>query len=123
MHERLKSILRAYRRGGARSRGYLFQTSRGTLYSRDNLLRELKKAAKRAGVTCHWYTLRHSFASQLVMAGVSIFKVSAFLGHASVTTTQKHYAHLAPEVLHEDINRMGASSRSQGGQPGSRRQA
>lgn len=56
---------------------------------------------------CHWYTLRHTFASQLVMAGVSIYKVARFLGHASVTTTERHYAQLVPEELHEDVNRIG----------------
>ncbi|MBN4071837.1 tyrosine-type recombinase/integrase [bacterium AH-315-F18] len=78
------------------------------MYSRDNLLRELRRIGGRVGVNCHWYVLRHTFASQLVMQGVSIFKVSKFLGHAGVTTTERHYAHLTPELLHGDINLLGA---------------
>lgn len=52
-----------------------------------------------------WHLLRHTFASHLVMEGVSIFKVSRFLGHSTVRVTEDHYAHLAPERLHADINR------------------
>jgi integrase len=48
---------------------------------------------------------RSSFASNLVLKGVSVYKVSKWLGHASVKTTEKHYAHLAPKN-DEDINRI-----------------
>jgi integrase len=52
------------------------------------------KAAGVDWVTPH--TMRHTFASQLVIAGVSIYKVGKWLGHADVKTTQI-YAHLAPD--------------------------
>lgn len=42
-----------------------------------------------------WHLFRHTFASHLVQAGVRIYKVSQWLGHSSVHTTQM-YAHLAP---------------------------
>ena len=42
---------------------------------------------------CTPHTLRHTFASQLVQAGVSLFKVQCWLGHADAATTQI-YAHL-----------------------------
>lgn len=48
------------------------------------------------------HVLRHTFASQLVMAGVSIYKVARWMGHADIKTTMV-YAHLAPRD--EDINR------------------
>jgi integrase len=51
-----------------------------------------------------FHDLRHTFASQLVMAGVSIFKVSKWLGHSSVTTTEKYYAHLSLDSKREEIN-------------------
>lgn len=47
--------------------------------------------------------LRETFGSQLAMAGESIYKISVWMGHSSVNTTQKHYAHLAPEY-EEGIN-------------------
>jgi integrase len=51
------------------------------------------KAASLENVTLH--TLRHTFASWLVQAGVSLYKVSAWMGHQDVKVTQR-YAHLAP---------------------------
>lgn len=42
-----------------------------------------------------WHLLRHTFASRLVQAGVSIYKVSEWLGHSDVKTTQM-YSHLQP---------------------------
>jgi site-specific recombinase XerD len=48
------------------------------------------------------HDLRHSFASTLINAGVSIYEVQKLLGHSNVTVTQR-YAHLASERLHETI--------------------
>ncbi|WP_445002988.1 tyrosine-type recombinase/integrase [Halomonas mongoliensis] len=43
------------------------------------------------------YTLRHNFASRLVMAGADILTVSKLMAHSSIETTIKFYAHLAPD--------------------------
>jgi len=43
------------------------------------------------------HTFRHTFASRLLQAGVSLSKVSKLLGHANEATTQI-YAHLCPEA-------------------------
>ena len=42
-----------------------------------------------------WYSLRHSFASRLVMAGVDIRTVAELMGHQTIQMTMR-YAHLAP---------------------------
>lgn len=42
------------------------------------------------------HALRHYFATQLIRKGVSIYKVSRLLGHASVKTTESIYVHLMP---------------------------
>jgi integrase len=49
--------------------------------------------AKIVGVT--WHTLRHTFASRLVMAGVGLKEVQELMGHKTITMTAR-YAHLAP---------------------------
>jgi len=41
------------------------------------------------------YDLRHTFASHLAMRGVPLARISRWLGHTSVTTTEI-YAHLGP---------------------------
>ena len=43
------------------------------------------------------YTLRHNFASQLVMAGVDLLTVSKLMAHSDIQTTIKYYAHLRPD--------------------------
>lgn len=53
-------------------------------------------ACKRAGIKgVSFHTLRHTFASKLVQAEISLYDVQQLLGHADATTTQR-YAHLAP---------------------------
>jgi site-specific recombinase XerD len=49
--------------------------------------------AKIQGVT--WHTLRHTFASRLVMAGVDLKTVQDLMGHKTIAMTAR-YAHLSP---------------------------
>lgn len=48
--------------------------------------------------------LRHTHASLLLFAGVSIGSVARRLGHASMTTTQKTYLHIINELENQDID-------------------
>ena len=48
--------------------------------------------------------LRHTHASLLLFAGVSIGSVARRLGHASMTTTQKTYLHIIQELENKDID-------------------
>lgn len=48
--------------------------------------------------------LRHTHASLLLYAGVSIASVSRRLGHASMTTTQETYLHVIRELENKDID-------------------
>jgi len=47
--------------------------------------------------------LRHTHASLLLFAGVSIASVARRLGHASMTTTQKTYLHIIHELENQDV--------------------
>lgn len=51
-------------------------------------------------VTAH--TLRHTYASHLVMNGTPLYTVSQLLGHSDTKTTQI-YAHLAPDYLQNAV--------------------
>jgi len=71
-------------------------------------------ALQRACIQSHvrkigWHTLRHTFASHLVMKGVSIYIVQRLLGHSSISQTER-YAHLAPSTLHEAISVLDRAS-------------
>ena len=48
--------------------------------------------------------LRHTHASVLLFAGVSIASVARRLGHSSMTTTQKTYLHIIRELENQDID-------------------
>jgi len=81
-----------------RSSRWVVPNNDGSRYA-FNMLRDLKLVAKKAKITeITIHLLRHTFASRAVKAGVSIFKVSKWLGHSSVETTLI-YAHL---VGHDD---------------------
>lgn len=57
------------------------------------------KLVKTSGIEGNitWYNMRHDFASQLVMAGASLYTVKELMCHKNITTTQV-YAHLAPDL-------------------------
>lgn len=60
------------------------------------------KAAKVPVISIHG--LRHTHASLLLFAGVSIASVARRLGHASMTTTQKTYLHIIQELENQDVD-------------------
>jgi integrase len=71
----------------------LFRNRAGEPYV--DLRTAFKTALSRAEIKeFHFHDLRHTYASDMVMSGVSIFVVSKLLGHSSVQTTMI-YAHLA----------------------------
>ena len=50
------------------------------------------------------HDFRHSHASNLIEAGVNIYKISKRLGHSSIRTTIDRYGHLIDEDGHEILN-------------------
>ena len=65
----------------------------------------LRRRCKLAGIpTISIHGLRHTHASLLLFAGVSIASVARRLGHASINTTQKTYLHIIQELENKDID-------------------
>ena len=65
----------------------------------------LEKHCKNVGIpVISVHGLRHTHASILLFAGVSIASVAHRLGHSSMTTTQKTYLHIIQELENTDID-------------------
>lgn len=58
------------------------------------------------GITFH--TLRHTFASWLVMAGVDLFTVAKLMGHADTQLIETTYGHLSPDHKRLAVGKLGA---------------
>jgi len=79
---------------------YVFSKKNGKPLSTDTIQRIVKDAAQKAGITKHVtpHSLRHSYATHLLEAGVNIRYIQSLLGHSSLNTTQI-YTNVANEQL------------------------
>jgi site-specific recombinase XerD len=50
-----------------------------------------------------FHTLRHTFATRLVLSGIDIATVSKLLGHSSIHMTMR-YSHPTPEALKSAVS-------------------
>lgn len=65
----------------------------------------LERRCRKAGVpVISLHGLRHTHASLLLYAGVTIASVARRLGHASMNTTQKTYLHIIQELENKDVD-------------------
>lgn len=110
--DRVLTLLRAYW-AAHHPASWLFPSRNGhSPISRKAVDVCLKAALKEGGInkraSCH--TLRHSYATRLMEAGVNLRVIQALLGHQSLKSTMI-YVHLTPPVMkevHQTINELMA---------------
>ena len=69
---------------------------------------KFKEYVKSSGIqnqSLRLHSLRHTFASHMIMEGVDVFTVSKLLGHSSIQVTEV-YAHLVPDHIRACVERL-----------------
>lgn len=110
LSDEAKSAIAEYLKSRLDTNPYLFISHDKAAGGRDEQIglsprsvqRLVQKYAKVAGITKEVtpHTMRHSYATDLLMNGADIRSVQAMLGHASITTTQV-YTHITDQQLRD----------------------
>jgi integrase/recombinase XerD len=95
---RLLEVLRDYYRASRPTATLFFGKDKGRPLECGTVRRACRRIARRAGLTKRVtpHTLRHSFATHLLEAGVDLRTIQALLGHRSLRTTAL-YTFVSPE--------------------------
>ena len=73
-------------------------------YSKNYICLKFKQNMERLEIPdARFHDLRRTFGYNLIKQGMPIYQVSKLLGHASVTTTEKHYAPLLVTDVEEFV--------------------
>jgi len=103
--DQMQLVFKRYNRGLTEKKGYVFPRPYGADLGK-RIKRALHRATKQAGFpeVRKVHSLRHTFASHLIMKGVDLPTVQKLLGHADIKTTMI-YSHLAPYHLVDAVNK------------------
>lgn len=94
--------------------GWVLEADKGGQLDPKVLYLALKRAGKAAGVPFNVgpHTLRHTYASRLVMAGVDLPSVKELLGHSDIKTTMI-YTHVTPDHKRAAVAKLSIPRREQ----------
>lgn len=89
----------------SRDQEYVFLSAKGVQLSKQYTSRRFSHYARLVGLEAtNFHATRHTAASWLAEQGCSVEAIRLFMGHSSVTVTQK-YMHLSPQAHFDQINR------------------
>jgi integrase len=90
---------------------FVFDNGRNQpLYIPNSYYREIAKIYRKADIEdANMHTLRHTFASYLIMQGVDARTVQEYLGHSTLQVTEK-YAHLSKNHKHQAVEVLNFST-------------
>jgi integrase len=79
----------------------------GRIWKRDEQTRPMREACKNGRIDppTSFHQLRHTWASHSVMAGMPLNVVARNLGHADTKMVEKHYGHLAPSYVVDQVRK------------------
>ncbi len=83
----------------------IFTRPDGDAWGKSHQSRPMKEACKVAKITppASFHQLRHTYGSMLAMRGVPLQVIAKALGHADTRMTERHYAHLMPSYVADQI--------------------
>ncbi|MGM1052473.1 MAG: tyrosine-type recombinase/integrase [Pseudomonadota bacterium] len=111
----VKVLATWHQQQGEPKTGLVFPSSRnGGRMDRTAMQKPWAKVRKLSGLPddLQLYSLRHNFASQLVMAGTDLLAVSKLMAHSDIQTTIAHYAHLRPDHTRDAVEEFACASPS-----------
>lgn len=99
IHNIIRQIIMKRYKQNSKS-GLVFYNVASIKLNENFVSKQFKKAVRQAGLNdeIHFHSLRHSFASNLVQSGSSLYIVKELLGHQDFKTTQI-YSHLEKSSL------------------------
>ena len=79
----------------------------GQPWLKSHQARPMREACKAANITpaANFHITRHTWASLTVMAGAPLLVVAKNLGHTDTRMVERHYGHLAPSYVADEIRR------------------
>lgn len=92
---------------GRRGSEILLRQPNGEAWGPSNQTPPINKACHRAGIVpaLNFHGLRHTYASLAVMAGAPLHVIAKNLGHADTRMVERHYGHLAPSYIADEIRK------------------
>ena len=105
IHKNISAILKRKKYDFSFSKDLIFSDQQGKKFNGNFISKQFKKSVRAAGLddNLHMHNLRHSFCSNLVQKGVSLYVVKELAGHQNFSTTQI-YSHLNQESLNNAIS-------------------
>lgn len=86
----------------------VFATEIGKLIDPGNFNRTFSRMIKKAGIAhANLHSLRHTFATRSLEAGVNIKVLQELMGHSSMSVTADVYSHVMTEVKIEEMKKLG----------------
>lgn len=104
----LTELLKGWKKqNGNPTTGYVFPSSRtGKRMDKTSMQKPWRKIKELANLPndMDLYTLRHNFASLLILSGADLLTVSKLMAHTDIQTTIKHYGHLKPDLARDYVD-------------------
>lgn len=99
----LKKFIEQYRQES----GYVLIRSNGKLTEPRLLQNKFAKCLTECGIDkANFHTLRHTFATRCIEAGVDVKTLSELLGHSDVKTTLNRYVHSSFDLKQKSIDKL-----------------